>query len=243
MRSMPMKRNDRWSIDTIDLTTGQQEEQPEETKFISWFKRNWKRLLIIVGIVYVLILSFGIASTRYYTDESGNRKAYQVTFSNLKTEDDYRELTEKFKEIRSLLVDITIIDIHVANGELGNYEAATQYTALLNDRLDVLIPKISALNVQDEQTALQEEMESILSYDLALYLQNMAAALKTGDNNTVATALSYRDRAFSTYELINKDMKTLSEKLKMGDADFYNWILQDAVLAKDKTAVLAERGE
>ena len=147
MRSMPMKRNDRWSIDTIDLTTGQQKEQPEESKFISWFKRNWKRLLIIVGIVYVLILSFGIASTRYYTDESGNRKAYQVTFSNLKTEDDYKELTEKFKEIRSLLVDMTIIDIHVANGELGNYEAATQYTALLNDRLDVLIPKISALNL------------------------------------------------------------------------------------------------
>ena len=87
MRSMPMKRNNRWSIDTIDLTTGQQKEQPEESKFISWFKRNWKRLLIIVGIVYVLILSFGIASTRYYTDESGNRKAYQVTFSNLKTED------------------------------------------------------------------------------------------------------------------------------------------------------------
>ena len=238
-----MKRNDRWSIDTIDLTTKRQEEQPKESGFVSWLKRYWKPILIIAGILYVLILSFGIATTRYYTDESGNRKAYQVNFANLKAEDDYRELVGKFKEIRSLLVDITIVDIHVANGELGNYEAATQYTALLNDRLDVLIPKISALNVQDEQTALQEEMESILSYDLALYLQNMAAALKTGDNNTVAKALSYRDKAFATYELINKDMKVLSEKLKMGDGDFFEWLLQDAVLAKDKTAVLAERGE
>ncbi len=237
-----MKKRERWSVDTIDLTTKPQEEKSQK-KLISWFSENKKRILIVVGIVYLLILLFGIFTTRFYTDENGKRRAYQLSFSDLRTQDDYNALTDKLSDIRSLLTDITIIDIHVANGDYGNYEAATYYTEILNDRLDVLIPKISAMNLQDEQKTIQEEMESILSYDLALYLQNMASGLKSGSNETVGTALTYRDKAFATYELIENDLKAVSDRLKMNDKDYYNWVLKDAVTAKDKTAVLAEEGE
>lgn len=237
-----MRKRDRWNIDTIDLTTKPQEEKSHK-KIISWFLENKKRILIIAGVVYLLILLFGIFSTRFYTDENGKRRAYQLSFSDLRAQDDYHALTDKLGDIRSLLTDMTIIDIHVANGDYSNYEAATYYTALLNDELDVLIPKISAMNLQDEQKTIQEEMESILSYDLALYLQNMAAGLKNGSNEAVSTALAYRDKAFTTYEMIENDLKALSDRLKMNDSSFYSWVLKDAVAAKDKTAVLAENGE
>ena len=82
-----------------------------------------------------------------------------------------------------------------------------------------------------------------MSYDLALYLQNMSAGLKSGSNDTVSTALSYRDKAFATYEIIQTDMKTLAERIKIDDSAYYNWLLQDAVTAKDKTAVLRESEE
>ena len=237
-----MRKRDRWSVDTIDLTTKQQEEKLQQ-KIISWFIENKKRILIVVGIAYLLILLFGIFTTRFYTDENGKRKAYQLSFSDLRAQDDYNALTDKLSYIRSLLADITIIDIHVANGDYGNYEAATYYTAILDDQLDVLIPKISAMNLQDEQKMIQEEMESILSYDLALYLQNMAAGLKNGSNETVSAALAYRDKAFTTYEQIENDLKAVSDRLKMNDSNYYEWVLKDAVVLKDKTAVLVESGE
>lgn len=237
-----MRKRDRWSVDTIDLTTKPKEEKPRK-KIISWFLENKKRILIVVGIVYLLILLFGIFTTRFYTDENGERRAYQLSFSDLRAQDDYNALTDKLSDIRSLLTDITIIDIHVANGDYGNYEAATYYTDILNEQLDVLIPKISAMNLQDEQKTIQEEMENILSYDLALYLQNMAAGLKNGSNETVSKALAYRDKALTTYELIENDLKAVSDRLKMNDSSYYNWVLKDAVAAKDKTAVLAENGE
>lgn len=237
-----MRKRDRWSVDTIDLTTKQQEEKLQQ-KIISWFIKNKKRILIVVSIAYLLILLFGIFTTRFYTDENGKRKAYQLSFSDLRAQDDYNALTDKLSYIRSLLADITIIDIHVANGDYGNYEAATYYTAILDDQLDVLIPKISAMNLQDEQKMIQEEMESILSYDLALYLQNMAAGLKNGSNETVSAALAYRDKAFTTYELIENDLKAVSDRLKMNDSNYYEWVLKDAVVLKDKTAVLVENGE
>ena len=237
-----MKKHDRWSLDTIDLTSAKPEKEKKENRFLVWFKRNRKKLIISVCVFYALALLFGIFSTRFYYDENGNRRAYMMTFSDLKAQDDYYALSEKMTEIRELLTDITIVDIHVANGEYGNYEAATYYTSILNGDLDVLIPKINAMNLQDEQKKIQEEMESILSYDLALYLQNMASGLKSGSNDAVSTALSYRDKAFATYEIIEDDMKALSERIKMNDQTFYKWALQDAVLKKDKTAVLAGSG-
>ncbi len=239
---LQMKKRDRWSVDTIDLTTKPKEEKSRK-KIISWFMDNKKQILIVVGVMYLLILLFGIFTTRFYTDENGERRAYQLSFSDLRAQDDYNALTDKMSDIRSLLTDITIIDIHVANGDYGNYEAATYYTDILNEQLDVLIPKISAMNLQDEQKTIQEEMENILSYDLALYLQNMATGLKNGSNETVSTALAYRDKALTTYELIESDLKLVSDRLKMNDSSYYNWVLKDAVAAKDKTAVLAEKGE
>lgn len=238
-----MRRRDRWSIDTIDLTTRPQQEEKSGNRFTRWIKRNYKKIFIVIGVLYAIALLFGIFSTRFYYDENGNRRAYMMTFSDLKAQDDYNALTEKMTAIRELLTDITIIDIHVANGDYGNYEAATYYTSILDGELDVLIPKISAMNVQDEQKTIQGEMESILSYDLALYLQNMAAGLKSGSNETVSTALSYRDKAFATYEIIENDLKALSERIKMNDESYYKWLLQDAVVAKDKSAVLAGNGE
>ncbi len=243
MRSKAMKKRERWSVETIDLTTKRAKEEKEEKGFAAWFRKYRKRIFIIVGVVYAAALLFGIFSTRFYYDENGNRRAYMMTFSDYKAQDDYNTREEKFSDIRDLLTDITIIDIHVANGDYTNYEAATMYTSILNGDLDVLIPKISALDVQEEQKTLQEEMQSILSYDLALYLQNMSAGLKSGSNDTVSTALSYRDKAFATYEIIQTDMKTLAERIKIDDSAYYNWLLQDAVTAKDKTAVLRESEE
>lgn len=241
-----MKKRERWSVETIDLTTKRAKEeieQKEEKGFAAWFRKYRKRIFIVIGVIYAAALLFGIFSTRFYYDENGNRRAYMMTFSDYKAQDDYGALKEKFSDIRELLTDITIIDIHVANGDYTNYEAATMYTSILNGDLDVLIPKISALDVQEEQKTLQEEMQSILSYDLALYLQNMSAGLKSGSNDTVSTALSYRDKAFATYEIIQTDMKTLAERIKIDDSAYYNWLLQDAVTAKDKTAVLRESEE
>lgn len=235
-----MKKRERWSVDTIDLTTKREKEEKKEKGFSAWFKKNRKRIFIIAGVLYAAALLFGIFSTRFYYDENGNRRAYMMTFSDYKAQDDYNYLKEKFSDIRELLTDITIIDIHVANGDYTNYEAATMYTSILNGNLDVLIPKISALSVQEEQKTLQEEMQSILSYDLALYLQNMSAGLKSGSNDTVSTALSYRDKAFATYEIIQSDMRTLAERIKIDDSAYFNWLLQDAVTAKDSTAVLKE---
>lgn len=235
-----MKKRDRWNIETIDLTT-QKEKPPaekEESEFLRFVKRYWKRALIVLGVMYLIAVIFGIASMRYYYDEDGNRRLYRLTFSDMQLQDDYDVLTEQLDEIRSLLVDVAIVDIHFANEKYTNYEAATIYTSLLDERLDVMIPKVNSMNLQNEQEPIRETMESLLSYDLALYLQNISSGLKSGEGTAISTALQYREKWLKTYKILEGDIMKISQKLKLDDDKYYEWELYRAVEKKDPSAVL-----
>lgn len=117
-------------------------------------------------------------------------------------------------------------------------EAATQYTAFLNDQVDIMIPKITAMEFGKEQAVLQQSMETILSNDIAVYLQKMVDGLKTGNTDSIHTAMVWRDKLLSSFQLIRSDMANLCERVKLDSTDLRQWNLSDEVLKKDATAYL-----
>lgn len=240
-----MKRRDRWDIDTIDLTTksSDKSDEKEQTGIQKFVKRHWKRALIVLGAVYLLVVLFGLFSVRYYYDENGDRRLYRLTFSDMQLQDDYDILKEQLGTIREILADTAIVDIHLANGKYTNYEAATLYSEILDGQLDVLIPKINSMSLQKKQEPIRETMESLLSYDLALYLQNITAGLKSGDATTVQTALQYREKALKTYEILESDMQKIADSLKLNEKAYYGWDIYEAAKKKDSTAVFVVKEE
>lgn len=237
-----MKNRNRWDIETIDVAERKKPTQAEPKKplCIVWLKKHRKKLIIFSIAVYILFFLLGILTTRYYTDNDGERRAYRITMTTLKRQEDYEALKQHLTDVRELFAEITIIDIHMANGEISAYEAATGYTSLLNEKLDVMIPKVSSLSLQDKQKPVQQAIAGLLSNDLALYLQKITEALKTGNSETVSTALAYREKAVSSNEIIEEALKKISEELHMGDDEYYEWKLADAVEQKDPTAILRQ---
>lgn len=235
-----MRKCDRWEIETIDLTTKRYEEdkQDETAGVKAIVKRHWKKSLIILGVIYLVVVLFGVFSARYYYDENGNRRLYRLTFADMQLQDDYDTLSDQLTSIRGILTDVAIVDIHLANGKYTNYEAATLYSEILNGQLDVLIPKINSMNLQKEQEPIRETMESLLSYDLALYLQNITAGLKSGDAKTVQTALEYREKSLKTYQILEDSIRAISDDLKLNDDAYYAWELYEAAKKKDSSAVI-----
>lgn len=235
-----MRKRDRWEIETIDLTTKRYEEdkQDEISGVKAIVKRHWKKSLIILGVIYLVVVLFGVFSARYYYDENGNRRLYRLTFADMQLQDDYDTLSDQLTSIRGILTDVAIVDIHLANGKYTNYEAATLYSEILNGQLDVLIPKINSMNLQKEQEPIRETMESLLSYDLALYLQNITAGLKSGDAKTVQTALEYREKSLKTYQILEDSIRAISDDLKLNDDAYYAWELYEAAKKKDSSAVI-----
>ena len=240
-----MRRRDRWEIETIDLTSKRYEEnkQVETSGVKAIVKRHWKKSLIILGVIYLIVVLFGVFSARYYYDENGNRRLYRLTFADMQLQDDYDTLSDQLTSIRGILTDVAIVDIHLANGKYTNYEAATLYSEILNGQLDVLIPKINSMNLQKEQEPIRETMESLLSYDLALYLQNITAGLKSGDAKTVQTALEYREKALKTYDILEDGLRSISDDLKLNDGAYYAWDLYESAKRKDGSAVFVAKGD
>ena len=60
-----------------------------------------------------------------------------------------------------------------------------------------------------------------MSYDLALYLQNITKGLQSGNTATVQTALAYREKALQTYQIIETDIKGVAEAIKIKDTQFF----------------------
>lgn len=230
-----MHKKSNWDIEHISFDS---EVLTHKNKKASGIKKHIKRGLIILIVLYMLFLLYGYVTTRFYKNTDGEIIPYRVSFYDLQMKDDYDALKDKLADVRILLRDVTILDIHFSNGDYTNYEAATLYTKILDEKLDVLIPKVNAMNLQDENVVIQNEIESILSYDLALYLQNISKALQSGNESLLSTALAYRDKAFETYEIILSDIKKLAERLKIEDKDFFEWTLDNAVKEKDETAIL-----
>ena len=135
-------------------------------------------------------------------------------------------------------MDITVIDIHLANEEITTMEAATQYTAILNEKVDIMIPKINAMELGDDQVVLQESMETLLSNDIAVYLQKMVEGLKTDNSASINTAMVWRDKFLSNFDVIRSDMALLCERVKVDSSPIKEWNLSDEALKKDSSAYL-----
>ena len=233
-----------WNIETVDITPVAPQKQEENVpltkkdKIKRFFKKNRRRIFLGVLCSYFVFVLFSMLVSDYYIDENGIRQPIVLSFEYLAVRDDYRTLLKQYKAIEELVVDITVVDIHLANEDVTEMEAATQYSTILDDRLDVMIPKITAMELGDEQIVLQQSMETLLSNDIAVYLQKIIEGLKTGNADSVNTALVWRDKSLAAFDVIRSDMANLCDRAKADSTFIREWNLSDRALEKDASAYL-----
>ena len=233
-----------WNIETVDITPVAPQKQEENVpltkkdKIKRFFKKNRRRIFLGVLCSYFVFVLFSMLVSDYYIDENGIRQPIVLSFEYLAVRDDYRTLLKQYKAIEELVVDITVVDIHLANEDVTEMEAATQYSTILDDRLDVMIPKITAMELGDEQIVLQQSMETLLSNDIAVYLQKIIEGLKTGNTDSVNTALVWREKSLAAFDTIRTDMANLCDRAKADSTFIREWSLSDRALEKDASAYL-----
>lgn len=233
-----------WNIETVDITLVAPQKQEENVpltkkdKIKRFFKKNRRRIFLGVLCSYFVFVLFSMLVSDYYIDENGIRQPIVLSFEYLAVRDDYRTLLKQYKAIEELVVDITVVDIHLANEDVTEMEAATQYSTILDDRLDVMIPKITAMELGDEQIVLQQSMETLLSNDIAVYLQKIIEGLKTGNADSVNTALVWREKSLAAFDVIRSDMANLCDRAKADSTFIREWNLSDRALEKDASAYL-----
>ena len=201
------------------------------------------KALLIIAIIYIIYLILGILTTEYYTDDNGKKVAIKGDIETLENREDYDILTDYIKEVRDIMRDTTIIDIKVANGDMSYGQAAVQYNSILNDRVDVLIPRLKTVEVQTRNEHIKQDIQVILTNDIAFYLQLMYKGLQGQDMGSINDASVWKESMMQTYASINKDITELAKTLHREDTEFFKWELEKAVLDKDSAAVLRNQDD
>lgn len=201
------------------------------------------KALLIIAIIYIIYLILGILTTEYYTDDNGKKVAIKGDIETLENREDYDILTDYIKEVRDIMRDTTIIDIKVANGDMSYGQAAVQYNSILNDRVDVLIPRLKTVEVQTRNEHIKQDIQVILTNDIAFYLQLMYKGLQGQDMGSINDASVWKESMMQTYASINKDITELAKILHREDTEFFKWELEKAVLDKDSAAILRNQDD
>lgn len=194
--------------------------------------------LLIFCIIYILYLVLGILTTEFYTDKDGKKVAVKGDIKTLEDREDFDNLTDYITQVRDIMRDITIIDIKTANEDISYGQAAVQYETILNDRVDVIIPRLKTVNVQTRSEHIKQDVQIILSNDIAFYLQMMVKGLKAQDMASINEAAKWKESMMQTYNSINKNITELAESIHREDSEFFKWELEKAVTEKDSSAIL-----
>lgn len=248
-----MKRNNDIPIETVNLDAPQEsgqevdfrpfyEENVDDTFFRQQSrKRKVKRVIeitaFILATVYLLILILGVCTTQHYVDENNKTHLIVADVATIKDRSDFNEIKDMMEKVRDVLTDVTVLDIKVANGDLEYTEAAGRYSGIL-DNIDTLIPKVQAMDLESKNQLIEQSMESLLSNDVAIYLQNISSALTTLDESTMNTALQWRESMWQSYDDLNSQIQILAQNLHKENDEYFQWDVEKAVLEKDSTAIL-----
>ena len=219
-------------------------ERMNEYRFTKKMGRKVKKNLIVIILffvcAYLLFLISGALLTEYYVDsETGTRQPIFVTYSDVVAKNDYKTLKTQFTGLRNILIEVRITEIKYEDKEIDEYEAANRYENILQE-VDLIIPKLSAINVNSERETIKTSMSSCYTTYLAGYLQEMHKGLTTSDAKAVNSALEYRKLMLQSYSDTEIKLKELAESLKLSD-EYFNWNLDEAVAEKDPTAVLKNK--
>lgn len=263
MRKRNQKKDNDFFIETIDLTpsnninvqpqntnsyptptyeqdTGFEEHIAQKRMLKKIFKKGKNSIIKVISILlclYTLFLIYGAIKTNYYIDsETGTRQPIFVTYSDVAKKEDYMTLKKELERFRELLIKVRIVEIKYNNKEIDDYTASVEYGKVLKE-LDVIIPKVKAMNVKSSQESIKNAFVATYTGTFAAYLQEMQKALEQKSTDALNTALKNREMTFQNYTFIEDSLETLATKLKLQD-DFFNWDLDKATAEKDPTAIL-----
>ena len=211
-------------------------EDRKKRRFISKIKKNALKIFLITLCAYMAFLIFGALKTNYYNDSNGVRQPIFVTYQDVADKNDYNILKEEFTTMRNILIDIRTIEIKFHNEEINAYDAASQYSKQL-EKIDVVIPKLKAIDVGSSQEVIKNALTQCYTSYLAGYLQDIINGLSTNDVALQNTALQKRELALKSYFAAQDEFQNLAKELKLDD-NFFDFDLDKEVAKKDPTAVV-----
>lgn len=185
--------------------------------------------VLIAGCIYLLVLIFGAAVTKYQYNSDGKAVPEKMSVDDIRQKHNFDTILTQYEYCRSLYEKTLLLDYRVAQGQEDTLEIAPEYEALLDDVQNLSV-KTDAISVDTKYDQVKSMMVNWIKNDIAVYLQNISAAISENNTEKANNALQDKDRVYDDFSLIIQNIVALGSSISGTDlTDIKSWTPEDYV--------------
>lgn len=185
--------------------------------------------ILIAGCIYLLVLIFGAAVTKYQYNSDGKAVPEKMSVDDIRQKHNFDTILTQYEYCRSLYEKTLLLDYRVAQGQEDTLEIAPEYEALLDDVQNLSV-KTDAISVDTKYDQVKSMMVNWIKNDIAVYLQNISAAISENNTEKANNALQDKDRVYDDFSLITQNIVVLGSSISGADlTDVKSWTPEDYV--------------
>ena len=185
--------------------------------------------ILIAGCIYLLVLIFGAAVTKYQYNSDGKAVPEKMSVDDIRQKHNFDTILTQYEYCRSLYEKTLLLDYRVAQGQEDTLEIAPEYEALLDDVQNLSV-KTDAISVDTKYDQVKSMMVNWIKNDIAVYLQNISAAISENNTEKAKNALQDKDRVYDDFSLITQNIVALGSSISGADlTDIKSWTPEDYV--------------
>lgn len=185
--------------------------------------------ILIAGCIYLLVLIFGVAVTKYQYNSDGKAVPEKMSVDDIRQKHNFDTILTQYEYCRSLYEKTLLLDYRVAQGQEDTLEIAPEYEALLDDVQNLSV-KTDAISVDTKYDQVKSMMVNWIKNDIAVYLQNISAAISENNTEKANNALQDKDRVYDDFSLITQNIVALGSSISGADlTDIKSWTPEDYV--------------
>lgn len=185
--------------------------------------------ILIAGCIYLLVLIFGAAVTKYQYNSDGKAVPEKMFVDDIRQKHNFDTILTQYEYCRSLYEKTLLLDYRVAQGQEDTLEIAPEYEALLDDVQNLSV-KTDAISVDTKYDQVKSMMVNWIKNDIAVYLQNISAAISENNTEKANNALQDKDRVYDDFSLITQNIVALGSSISGADlTDIKSWTPEDYV--------------
>lgn len=193
------------------------QELSEEEQVSKWrLSTRIINILLVVACVYVLFLIYGVSVTDYQYSNNGTIEAQKLSVRELADKKAYETVYYQYLHLRSLYEEVLLLDYRIGKGEEELLTIAPEYEALLDDVTNLSV-KTEAMEVESQYSQIKNIMLLWVKNDIAVYLQNMSAAISQNDVETANKAIQDKERVYKDFSIITQNIVAMGESVKGAD--------------------------
>lgn len=181
------------------------------------------QVFLIVLCVYVAFLVYGVIETNYIYNQEGLVEPEILSVADRAALAEYENLSGYYLRARILYERTLSLDYQLSIDPDASLSVAMAYNAMLDDVAKLTVD-IDAAQFGTEYSSIKSQLLNWVKTDIAVYLQNISAAITNNDGEKANNAMVSRDVMYADFATLTSNMAALCKSTAGAkNGDIFNW--------------------